>query len=482
LENLKLSPEQIQILKRHGEDFRNWSNTEKGIKDIQEHIDHGRYFKEKLSPENLNRMTEDEFAEIWKKSWASMMWSKKDWYIKNRLIGPNGVEKIRQGLDQLLYGPEDFVKRYDTFRENVAGFGVAIISELLNMIFPDKYCLWNNKPKTVLTFLRLDALPDNLYKHNIATGYEYLECVNYLNMIKNELSQFGINDFIKLDVFFWHIFEAGIPDQDKKLIQSKEPLDKRSITNLEDLILDFDKDRNFYDAPAEEEAMKMRSEFVSDFPADKILEMNVDEYILGKLDPNTGSARKSTFCYHLDFGLLAELGGNAGTPADKFGIYYDKENQRYIYDDAKFSSPQEAFIAVRSDILKILEIGQQFKLTKNLQELERLDRDFNLRRHVIAKILAAYYPDDFPQIYSEENVRQILDLFGASRKEIPKNFFLKQQKLLALKNADSIMRKWSNLYFSRFVWNLYNRNKETIFKNITIFLSCVLYRSKKTLS
>jgi hypothetical protein len=72
-------------------------------------------------------MTEDEFAEVWKKSWASMMWSKKDWYVKNRLIGPNGVEKIRQELDQLLYGPEDFVNRYNTFREKVAGFGVAII-------------------------------------------------------------------------------------------------------------------------------------------------------------------------------------------------------------------------------------------------------------------------------------------------------------------------------------------------------------------
>jgi hypothetical protein len=71
------------------------------------------------------------------------------------LIGPNGVEKIRQGLHLLLYGSEDFAKRYDRFRENVAGFGVAIISELLNMIFPDEYCLWNNKPRTVLTFLGL---------------------------------------------------------------------------------------------------------------------------------------------------------------------------------------------------------------------------------------------------------------------------------------------------------------------------------------
>jgi hypothetical protein len=64
LSDLKLSPEQIQTLKRHGEDFKDWSSTEKGIKDIQDHIDHGRYFKERLSPQNLNKMTEDEFVDI----------------------------------------------------------------------------------------------------------------------------------------------------------------------------------------------------------------------------------------------------------------------------------------------------------------------------------------------------------------------------------------------------------------------------------
>ena len=104
-------------------------------------------------------MTDAEFVEMWKKSWTSKFWVTRIGDIKNRLIGPDGIEKIRHGLDSvLLYGSEDFVKRYDTFRENVAGFGVAIISELLNMIFPDKYCLWNNKSKTVLTFLGLNAL------------------------------------------------------------------------------------------------------------------------------------------------------------------------------------------------------------------------------------------------------------------------------------------------------------------------------------
>lgn len=79
-------------------------------------------------------------------------------------------------------------------------------------------------------------------------------------------------------------------------------------------------------------------------------------------------------------------------------------------------------LRLKNDILKVLEISRQFKITKKLQDLEPLDRTFNLRRHVIAKILATYYPDDFPQIYSDENILQIPDLFGKSRKSKPKKY------------------------------------------------------------
>jgi hypothetical protein len=224
LADLKLSPEQIQTLKRHGEDFKDWSSTEKGIKDIQDHIDHGRYFKEKLSSENLIKMTEEEFAEIWKKSWTSKLWGNKDRFIKNKFIDPNGFETIRLELNLLLFGPDDFVKRYDKYRNNVSGFGVAIISELLNMIFPDKFCLWNDKAKIVLQFLGLDALPD--------TGQEYLQCVNYLKLIKNELSEFGVKDFINLDVFFRHIFVAKKIDNDSEKPDLELELLKSNIQKL----------------------------------------------------------------------------------------------------------------------------------------------------------------------------------------------------------------------------------------------------------
>jgi hypothetical protein len=156
-------------------------------KDLEDHREHERYFKEKLSPENLDKLTEDEFTELWKKSWASSIWGNKEWYVMNKIIATNRIEKIKNGLKLLLYGSEDFVGRYNQFRENVAGFGVAIISEFLNMVFPDRFCLWNDKPRTVLPFLGLNGLPENLYRYNTANGQEYLRCVQYLYLIKNEL-------------------------------------------------------------------------------------------------------------------------------------------------------------------------------------------------------------------------------------------------------------------------------------------------------
>lgn len=108
-----MSPEQAQTLKRH-EEFKIWINTEEGRLETQEHIKHVHYFKEKLSHQNLNKMTEG-FMEVWKKSYASNFWSNKDWYIKHRLIGANAIEKIREGLDLMLYGSENFVTRSISF-------------------------------------------------------------------------------------------------------------------------------------------------------------------------------------------------------------------------------------------------------------------------------------------------------------------------------------------------------------------------------
>ncbi len=227
-----LTPEQKEVLRKHGEEFKNWIKTEKGKRNIADHREHERYFKQRLSPENLAKMTESEFAELYKKLWASNIWGNKDWYVENKLIGPNGLQKIKDELRKLLYNPVDLVNAWNNFKSNITGFGVSSISEILHFVFPEKFCLWNDKPKTVLPFLGLNILPEKFFKYQIDRGEDYVLCVRALFIIKNELAEFGIKDFIDLDIFFWHIFDDVIPVAPKQPLR-KEPIKKPSKTVID---------------------------------------------------------------------------------------------------------------------------------------------------------------------------------------------------------------------------------------------------------
>ena len=134
--------------------------------------------------------------------WASHFWSNKDWYIENKLLIPNGIVKIRENLSKLLYGDGSIVKKYNEFKANVKGFGPSALSEILLFIFPDQYCLWNAKTQTVLSKLRLDILPKRFFKYQINTGEDYFECVQALGLIKDAMTNFGIRNFIDLDIMF----------------------------------------------------------------------------------------------------------------------------------------------------------------------------------------------------------------------------------------------------------------------------------------
>jgi len=175
-----------------------------------------------LSQENIESLTEDKFREIYKTLWVSNFWGNKDWYFDNRLIALNGLDKIKKELNKLLYGTEDFTIRYDEFRSNIKGFGPSSLTEILHFIFPDKYCLWNEKPKTVIPFLGLDILPEKFFKYSFTRGSEYLKCVRALRVVRDELKDFGIKDFIDLDIFFWYIFDDVMPMIKREGIPSKE--------------------------------------------------------------------------------------------------------------------------------------------------------------------------------------------------------------------------------------------------------------------
>jgi hypothetical protein len=208
---IELSTQQIETLRHHAGKYKAWLLTPKGEANVKEHRGHERYFKERFSDTELDKMSSTQFKEVYKTLWASNMWGNKDWYIENKLIGPNGFETIKQELKKLLYGPGEIDIRYDEFRKNVKGFGPSSISEILHFIFPEKFCLWNEKPKSVLPFLGLNLLPDRFFKYQITDGSEYLQCVNTLRVIKDSLRDYAIKDFIDLDIFFWHIYDDVMP-------------------------------------------------------------------------------------------------------------------------------------------------------------------------------------------------------------------------------------------------------------------------------
>ena len=180
-----LTEKQKSSLKSRIGAFKEWLTISNGSESVKEHRDHERFFKEKLRSDRIDTMTESEFREIYKTLWASGFWGNKDWYIDNKLLGPNGLEKIKIELKNLLYGLGEINVRYDRFRKNIKGFGASSLSEILHFVFPDKYCLWNEKPKTVLPFLELALLPEHFFKYQISVGDDYLRCVRALKAVKN---------------------------------------------------------------------------------------------------------------------------------------------------------------------------------------------------------------------------------------------------------------------------------------------------------
>jgi hypothetical protein len=113
------------------------------------------------------------------------------------------LDAIKKELNLLLYGQEPFEKRYNSFRKQIKGFGISAISEILTLLFQEKFCIWNLKTKKVLNFLNLKKnLPESSFKYNYITGEEYAECINFRRIIRSELILYQINNFIDLDAFF----------------------------------------------------------------------------------------------------------------------------------------------------------------------------------------------------------------------------------------------------------------------------------------
>ncbi|MCL7389591.1 MAG: hypothetical protein LZ173_06635, partial [Thaumarchaeota archaeon] len=119
--------------------------------------------------------------------YAFMWWTKKEWLVDYWIKGAGGIEKLRESLEKLLYSDRSLVDRFDSFRKNVKGVGVAMITEMLAYFNPKIYGIWNKKVKKALLKLGItqtgESFNINKISINKLTGEQYEAIIETLKEI-----------------------------------------------------------------------------------------------------------------------------------------------------------------------------------------------------------------------------------------------------------------------------------------------------------
>ena len=100
---------------------------------------------------------------------------------------------------------------------------------------------------------------------------------------------------------------------------------------LEKLIRNLPNNRKIFDTKRETEEDRnwFRNQFEDRFPIEGILNMDLDDYVVGKLKLSRYT-NKETFCYGLENTNL-EFGKLKGSSAGMFGIYFNKDDNEYKF-------------------------------------------------------------------------------------------------------------------------------------------------------
>ncbi len=185
---------------------------------------------------------------------------------------------------------------------------------------------------------------------------------------------------------------------------------------------------------------KKREKFVSNFSADNLSNLELEEYVIG-------NQNKNGFCYRLTHDL-EELGKINIRPI-AYGIYVDKSGsnaeRRYHYKKDLGTSPEEAFRQTKNNIIDLLEKGEKEDLGGIL--INPLAKTFK------GKILSTYFPETYLNIFSEKHLKHyLIHLNLDTHKILKKDVVFMRKELLSFKNSDEIFKEWSIDMFSNFLY------------------------------
>ncbi len=212
-----------------------------------------------------------------------------------------------------------------------------------------------------------------------------------------------------------------------------------NLSRLDELIAKFELVREQITSEARE-MERLRQKFVTDFPRINILDLTLDQYVVGK-------RTRETYCNRVENELNA-WGNIHGSPAKKFGIYYgiagkDKTRTYRVGKRSFGGNIEEAFYNVKREIVELLNAGDNEDFVK--MKSNRISPMFK------GKLLSLYFPEKFLNIFASSHLDHFLknlEIENNTRSELDK-----QQLLLGFKDADPAMAGWSIFEFSKFLYS-----------------------------
>lgn len=192
---------------------------------------------------------------------------------------------------------------------------------------------------------------------------------------------------------------------------------------------------------------KLRLKFTNDYKIKQIIDLKLEEYVVGM-------GKKDTFCYRIET-ELDELGDIHGSPAIKFGVYFgirggDKKPKYHVSESKYGKNPNKALEIIKEQIINLLIDGGN-------QEYEKIRKSL-ISPMFRGKILSTYYPDKYISIFSEEHLNYFLNKLEVDF-SINEDDLDKQLKLMNWKASNSVSVKWSMYSFVNFLYDTFGKPK-----------------------
>ena len=208
----------------------------------------------------------------------------------------------------------------------------------------------------------------------------------------------------------------------------------------------------------------IRRSFVRQFSVRKLEDMTISQFVEGE-----GST--DSFCYILER-KLDGLGRIRGRWANKFGVWYSSETEKYEFKPKYGKNYKEAFYNLKLNIIQLIkdaERGDTKALISN-----------PIDSWIKGKILSTYFPNRYLNIFSGEHLNHFLRFFDLDTRELMRSdAILKREALLKFKDSDPDMKEWSINMFAVFLYRHYpkrplkenevavkSKNKDYVFPTI----------------